>query len=40
MISRALGIGIVLAPFISALLLGLHRGGRALHNRISGKDRP
>lgn len=26
-----LGIGIVLAPFISALLLGLHRRGRALY---------
>ncbi len=31
---RALGIGIVCAPFISALLLGLHRGGRALHQRL------
>ncbi len=30
---RALGIAICLAPFISALLLGLHRGGRALTNR-------
>jgi len=34
---RALGIGIVLAPFISALLLAIHRGGRALANR-SRKD--
>lgn len=31
---RALGIGIVLAPLISALLLSLGWAGRALHNRI------
>lgn len=31
---RALGIGIVLAPFISAALLGLGRAGRALRHRI------
>lgn len=33
MIARAIGIGIVLAPFISAALLGLGRAGRALRNR-------
>ncbi|MGI5196550.1 hypothetical protein ACQEVY_23360 [Streptomyces sp. CA-288835] len=27
----ALGIGIICAPFISAILLGLHRAGRALY---------
>ncbi|CAM5591007.1 hypothetical protein SPURM210S_07156 [Streptomyces purpurascens] len=30
-----LGIGIVLAPFISALLLGLGWAGRALHTLIT-----
>lgn len=35
MIARALGVGIVCAPFISAALLGLHRAGRALHTRIT-----
>lgn len=34
MIDRALGVGICLAPFASALLLGLGRAGRALLNRI------
>lgn len=34
MIGRALGIGIICAPFISALLLGLGRAGHALHTRI------
>ncbi|MGW2720816.1 hypothetical protein [Streptomyces sp. NPDC001492] len=33
MIGRAIGVGIVCAPFISALLLGLGRAGRALHHR-------
>lgn len=37
--SRALGIAITCAPFISALLLAIHRGGRALTNRHR-KDRP
>ena len=32
MIARALAVGIVCAPFISALLLGLGRAGRALRN--------
>jgi hypothetical protein len=27
----ALGVGIVLAPFISAILLALHRAGRAIY---------
>jgi len=36
---RALGIAIVLTPFISALLLGIHRGGRALTNRYR-RNRP
>ena len=35
MIARAIGIGIVCAPFISALLLGLGRAGRALHTRLT-----
>jgi len=35
---RALGIGIVLAPFISAALLSLRWAGRALHNHYR-KDR-
>lgn len=30
--ARARAVGIVLAPFISAALLGLGRAGRALHN--------
>jgi hypothetical protein len=30
---RALGIALILWPFASALLLGLHRAGRALHTR-------
>jgi hypothetical protein len=38
-IARAVGVGIVLAPFISATLLGLGRAGRALarlfHNHRS-----
>lgn len=34
MIARAIGVGIVCAPFISALLLGLGRGGRALARSI------
>jgi hypothetical protein len=32
---RAIGIGIVCAPFISAALLGLGRAGRALHTRLT-----
>lgn len=31
--ARAIGVGIVLAPLISALLLGLGRAGRALNHR-------
>jgi hypothetical protein len=31
-LARAVGVGIVCAPLISAALLGLHRTGRALHN--------
>lgn len=38
MIARALAIGIISAPFISAALLGLSRAGRALHTRITRKD--
>jgi hypothetical protein len=34
-IARAIGIGIVCAPFISAALLGLGRAGRALHTRLT-----
>jgi hypothetical protein len=34
-IARALAVGIICAPFISALLLGLHRAGRALHTRLT-----
>jgi hypothetical protein len=30
--ARALAVGIVLAPFISAALLGLGRAGRTLRN--------
>jgi len=33
-IARAIGIGIVCAPFISAALLAIRRGGRALTNHI------
>jgi hypothetical protein len=33
MIARALAVGIICAPFISALLLGLGRAGRALTRR-------
>lgn len=36
---RALGIGLTVAPFISALLLAIHRGGRALTNRYR-RNRP
>ncbi|MFF3511564.1 hypothetical protein [Streptomyces sp. NPDC002573] len=34
MIARYIAVGIICAPFISALLLGLGRAGRALHNRL------
>ena len=34
MTGRTLGVALILWPFASALLLGLHRAGRALHNRI------
>lgn len=34
MIAHGLALGIICAPFISALLLGLGRAGRALHTRI------
>lgn len=37
MIGRALGVGIICAPFISAALLGLGRARRALHNRLTRK---
>lgn len=30
-----LALGILAAPFISALLLGLRRAGRALHTRLT-----
>lgn len=33
-IARALAVGIICAPFISALLLGLARAGRALRTAI------
>jgi hypothetical protein len=33
-IARAIGVGIVCAPFISAALLAIRRGGRALTNSI------
>jgi hypothetical protein len=36
---RGLGIGIVLAPFISAALLGLSRAGRALRPLVRRKER-
>ncbi|GAQ52099.1 hypothetical protein a10_01880 [Streptomyces acidiscabies] len=39
MIARAVGIGIALGPFISAALLGLGRGGRALTNRLRRQPR-
>ncbi len=39
MIARAIGLGIALSPFISAALLGLGRGGRALTNRLTRKAR-
>jgi hypothetical protein len=32
---RALGVALILWPFASALLLGLHRAGRALRNRLT-----
>jgi hypothetical protein len=35
---RALGIGIVLAPFISAALHSPRGAGRALHNHLTRKD--
>lgn len=35
--ARALAVGICLAPFISAALLGLGRAGRALTNRLTRK---
>jgi hypothetical protein len=35
---RALAVGIIAAPFISAFLLGLGRAGRALHTRLTRKD--
>jgi hypothetical protein len=34
-IARALAVGIICAPFISAALLGLHRAGHALHTRLT-----
>jgi len=34
---RALGIILAIAPFISALLLGLGWAGRALHHRLARK---
>jgi hypothetical protein len=33
-IARAVAVGIICAPFISALLLGLGRAGRALRNLV------
>lgn len=32
--ARALAVGIICAPFISAALLGLGRAGHALHTRM------
>jgi hypothetical protein len=32
---RSLGVALILWPFASALLLGLHRAGRALRNRLA-----
>lgn len=34
MIARAIAVGIICAPFISAALLGLGRAGRALQIRF------
>jgi hypothetical protein len=34
-IARAIAVGIVLAPLISALLLGLGWAGRALHTYLT-----
>lgn len=39
MIGRALAVGIICAPFISAALLGLGRAGRALAN-LARKEQP
>lgn len=39
MTARAVGLGIVAAPFVSAFLLGLGRAGRALANLTYRKDR-
>ncbi len=36
--ARALAVGIISGPLISALLLGLHRAGCALLNRYARKD--
>lgn len=38
MIARAIAVGIVCAPFISAALLGLGRAGRALNARLTRRD--
>ena len=35
MTGRTLGVAVIVWPFASALLLGLHRAGRALHNRLT-----
>ncbi|MGW1615762.1 hypothetical protein ACWCQZ_41200 [Streptomyces sp. NPDC002285] len=37
MIARAVAVGVICAPFISAALLGLGRAGRALHTRLTRK---
>jgi hypothetical protein len=38
-IARAIGVGIICAPFISAALLGISRGGRALTRSIRRRTR-
>ena len=35
MTGRTLGVALILWPFASALLLGIHRAGRALRNRYT-----
>lgn len=39
MTGRTLGVALVLWPFASAALLGLHRAGRTLHN-LARRSRP
>ncbi|CAL9349545.1 hypothetical protein SUDANB1_00432 [Streptomyces sp. enrichment culture] len=37
---RTLGVALILWPFASAALLGLHRAGRALHTRLARRRHP